>query len=376
MALEIGKANYNGARDRIPYYKLGLKDNQRELTLRIAPPIKDLAKDGKFAVYLKQHFGYTISGRGDKPIPQLFACIERRDQSKNVVQSCPECDETAMRKADLAAREAKLKADGASPEVIEAQLRPGKEWLKSHNCDRKWNLFAKNESGVWGILTISHTCYERFRVEMKRLQTEFGIEDPLGVEDGVWFRFTRTGASFNDVDDSVKAVMVPGAVKGQFGVKTDSLTSADLQALEAMPSLSTLGRKLSYDQISRLVESGGDSTVVKAVFDSAAPRRETSAVPTNAPVVRVDTSTVPPAPPAATPAAPAGTLMAALASGPDLQAQINVLMAQLAAAKAAGAVVAPAPAPTQPVTQPTPSPSVKKSLEMDPDAFIAEYGEG
>jgi hypothetical protein len=365
MALEIGKANYKGGGSKLVYYRLGMQDNQRSLTVRIAPPVKDLAKNGYIATYVKQHFGYTVAGKGDKRIPKTFVCVERRDKNKNIVQNCPECDEIAMRKADIEAKTNKFKASGTPDDVAEAQLRPAKAWLKEHNLDKKWNLLAKNEKGEWGILSIGHKCYEDLVREIGEVQTKMEIEDPTGVEGGVWFEFSRTGTAFNNIVDKVSVVKM-ALGKGQFGVKQDTLTDADLKAIEDLPALTSLGFRISYDQIARLVESGGDETVIKSVFESAQPRSEaspTTTVRTSAPTTVVKTepaSTIAPAPAAVAPPTPT-----------DIEAQMAAVQAQLAAlrAMAAGAT---APAPV--AAQPTVSPALTRKLEVDPDAFLAEFG--
>lgn len=363
--LQIGKANYSANRgEKMVYYRLGMKDNQRELTLRIAPPIKDLAEKGNFAVYNKQHFGYTLAGKGDKRFPVTFNCLERKDRSKNIVQNCPECDEISLRKADLEAKEAKLKADGVAAEIIEAQLRVGKAWLKEHNLDKKWYMLAKNESGQWGYLALGHKAFEDFQRELKELSA-VGFSDPLSPEEGVWFRFTRTGSTFNDVKDSVAAVKL-SAGKGQITIKTDTLTEKDFQALESMPSLSTLGRRITYEQISSLVQSGGDETVVKSVFESAQPRSETSAVKTNQPTRTVQTDAPAPIQTAAAPAPVTGGTNNQALSGSNTQD----LMAQIAALQAQVAAVQKAPAQSR-----QPTPTLMKKLEVDPEEFLASFAD-
>lgn len=377
--LQIGKTNYSANRgEKLTFYRLGMKDNQRELVVRIAPPIKDLAEKGFTSVYVKQHFGYSVSGKGDKRIPQTFNCIERKDKNKNIIQNCPECDEIALRKADVLAKEAKLKADGVSEDVIEAQLRPAKAWLKEHNLDKKWNYLAKNESGQWGFLAISHTCWERLQLEVKRLQG-LGFDDPFGVEQGVWFRFARTGNTFNTVEDTPSAVVV-NMGNGTFGIKTDTLTEADFAALESLPNLTGMGRKVTYEQISMLVQSGGDEDVVKSVFQSST-RSETSPMPITQPTrsVQVPSTAVAaitkPTPVAAPTPQPAAAPPQAAPQAPSPQAalleQMAALQAQLAALKAAPQAAPQVAAPARPGT---PSPSLTKQLDLDVDDFVAQFG--
>lgn len=364
--LEIGKPNYNRTNtEKLVYYRLGMKDNQRELTVFICPPIKSMAKDGNYASYVKQHFGYHLPGKGDKPFPVTFNCIERRDKSKNVVQECPECNEIDLRKKALEGMEIKLKASNppATAEVIEAHTRPAKAWLKEHNCDKKWNLLAKNEAGVWGILALSHTAFKDFQRELSDLR-KAGIEEPMGVT-GCWFKFTRTGTNFQDINDTCKAVQVKDGKS--FTYKESTMNEADFQTLEAMPELTSLGRKISYEQIKMLVESGGDEGVVKSVFNSSQ-RSETSPVRTS-PVPQ--TVQLPPSNPVVQnlPTSPAVQLPPVTPSANDLQAQLAALQAQLAAVQSQSR-----PEPVKAVS-PQPSPSLTTQLDMDPDEFMEKYGQ-
>jgi hypothetical protein len=364
MSLQIGQPKYASS-EKLTYYKLGMKDGQRDLILRIAPPIKSLAEDGHYAVYLKQHFGYNMTGRGDKTFPIPFSCIERRDRNKNIVQECPECNEIALRKAALEARKAKGKTDGLTDDQIAAQNRPAIDWLKSHNCDKKWTLLAKNQSGAWGFLSLGHNAYTDLQREIKYLQG-LGFEDPLGTEAGHWFHFNRVGNNFNDLTDTCKAVQERNGAT--FTYKTDALNQSDFAALEALPELTTLGRKISYEQITMLVESGGDAEVVKSVFDSAQKGRETSSVPTSQPTSRVETpSTV------TTPASAAGATTSAPVEAPKAPGQ-EALLAQMEALKAQLAAMSASTNSKPVATQPAPTPTMVKQLDMDPDQFLAEFG--
>ena len=363
--LEIGKPNYNRTNsEKLVYHRLGMKENQRELTVFICPPIKSMAADGNYATYVKQHFGYTLPGKGDKPFPVTFNCIERRDKSKNVVQECPECNEIDLRKKSLEGIEIKLKASNSSAEVIEAHTRPAKAWLKEHNCDKKWNLLAKNEAGVWGILALSHTAFKDFQRELQDLRKK-GIEDPIGVT-GCWFNFVRTGTNFQDINDTCKAVQVKDGKN--FTYKESTMNDTDFQTLEAMPELTALGRKISYEQIKMLVESGGDEGVVKSVFNSSQ-KSETSPVRTSPLPSTVQVA--PTNPVVQNLPTPAVQLAPAVSSQNDLQAQLAAALAAVAALQAQKS----APVETPKAISPQPGPTLTTKLDMDPEEFMAQFGQ-
>jgi hypothetical protein len=332
MPIKVGKANYTAnTTNKTNYYRLS--NTVREIVVRIAPPVGDLAEESKFAVYHKQHFGYDLPIK-DKSIPVTFNCIEQRSMSRAVTQPCPECDEIAFQKKALEELKASLKDE--PNDVQEARTRPMVAWLKKHNRDQKWALYAKNEAGTWGILTISHNAYKDLMREIKEVQA-LGYEDPLSHTEGVWFKFTRSGEKFNEIKDTCTVVKVNQG-KGQFAIKQDTMTETDFAALEAMPPLLTLGRKLTYEQVVMLVQSGGDAEVVKSVFDSA----ETS------PTETARTTT---------PAKVASTTVDALSAA----------VANLAPAPKA-AVATPAP-----VVGRQPSATVKADLDMDIEEFKRKF---
>lgn len=349
--LQIGKPNYNRTNaEKKVFYRLGMKENQRELTLFICPPIKSLAERGQYSVYTKQHFGYSMPGKGDKPFPMVFSCVEERDRNRNITKECPECNEISLRKTAMEAMEVRLKASGTSQELIDAQLRPQKAWLKEHNLDKKYNFIVKNEAGAWGYLALSYTANKDFQRELGDLRAA-GIDDPIG---SLWFKFTRTGTSFNDVNDTCKAVQIRDGKSFQY--KEGTLSTTDLQALEAMDELTTLGRRISYEQIEMLVKSGGAEDVVKSVF-SISEKSETSAVRVNPLPSRVELPVTNPV----------------VANLPPAQATQNDLLAQLAAAQEAIQKLSMTQKGTTVATQPSPTMTTK--LDMDPDEFMATFGQ-
>jgi hypothetical protein len=362
MTLKIGTPNYSSNNSstetqKTIYHRLGhAKPEQRTMVLRISPPLGELADRGIWSVYVKQHFGYTIPvvvKNETKHIPVTFNCIERVDKNKNVIQPCPECEAIAARKKKFAEKKADLMAGGKSEQEAEAALAFMKGWLREHNLDKKWTMVAKNLAGQWGFATISHTCYKLLKgnAEAPGLIDQLVAKkyDPLGVEKGVWIKFTRSGQQFNDIKDFPIAYTEGVDVGGERleRIKTDTLTQADLDQLEKLPALNTLGRHLTYDQIRMLVESGGDEATVRTVMDL--PVRANNAPATS------------PAPVPAPTQAPV-----------DEDDEVAKLQAALAAAQAkksagGGVTQTPTPKPVQP------SAAVVEALDEDLDDFLAKY---
>lgn len=376
----IGKPNYAGGGDSnknsLVFHKLGHKEpKQRVIVVRIAPPIGPLAERGIWATYVKQHFGYSIqftNRNGEvKKIPTTFRCLERQDRNGNITQRCPECDEIARQKAKLEGKVQELKAKGMSDEDIASQTAFVRIWLKEHNLDKKWNLVAKDLSGRWGFLTISHACFKLLKGNEQApglIDTLIGQGlDPLSPDKGLWFRFTRNGTAFNEIRDipSVETESVTKDGETYERKKYDALTEKDIEALQRLPSLDTLGRELTFDQIKRVVESGGDEEILRDVMNmpKQAPNGgATQQVAAKAPAVAAPVDDEPTEMAAALPTKP---------SAPQAEvSEIEKLKAQLAALQAAQA---PAPAPVAPSKPKEPSAAVKKELAGDMDSFLAKY---
>lgn len=372
--MQVGKPNYSqrgGSGDRLTFHKLGMADTQRSLIVRIAPPVKSMAETGRFATYIKQHFGYKLKV-GDKSIPRTFLCLEKKDRNKNVIEECPECEENALKKASLEAKIQTHKLNGLSDEEIKNAVAPLSMYLKDHNLDKKWHLLAKNQAGQWGFLTLSHKAYENFLTCIKNVQTQMGIDDPLGVENGCWFSFTRTGFKFNEITDTC-TVLQEAVGRGQTQIKLDTMTEKDFAAIEALPDLTNWGVKLTYDQVKLLVSSGGADDVVKSIFDSGrknSPPAQTEEVrtapaPREVRVEQPNSGLAGPSAPVAAQTAPAPT--------PEPVDEMAQLRAQLAALQVKlGNKPQEAIGPAAKQTQNTLPPAITKKLDLNVDDFLAE----
>lgn len=391
MTIAIGKPNYSGGGsgfERPTFYKLGHKqDKDRVLIARIAPPLGSLAEKGVWARFIKQHFGYTITipGRNGGPnrtIPVTFDCIEERDRDKNIKQRCPECDEIASQKAKVEAKTKEMKAAGKSDEEIDTALRFLKSWLKDHNLDKKWNMVAKDTSGRWGFLTISHSCYKLLKGNSEnqglidRLVSKG--KDPLGVV-GLWFKFTRSGVHFSEIKDIPEVLMEESATEpGSYKMKLDELLAPDFEQLEKLPGLNTLGRPLSYAQIEQLVNNGGDEEIVRLVMNmprTVGSSHTTTATPGPAPVAAtapIDDEDEPLPPAEVKTTSPS----AAQSAAPEVDAEEAALQAQLAAIKAKKAAAATA-AVAKPAVTPavaTVPAKIASDLNAPLDDFLAKFG--
>ena len=379
MTIQIGKPNYNSSgensKERATYHRLTSKDKDghsdpgRTLVVRIAPPIGDCAERGIWRRYIKQHFGYGVpyTYQGNTKFShKVFLCPENKDRDGNITNRCPECSERQTQEEKLKEKMEALKKAGKTKEDIQVAVRPIASWLKAHNQDRKWHMVAKNLEGTWGFLTISHKCMKLLLEEIRKL-VDRGV-DPLGVEKGVWFRFTRNGKDWNEINDIPKVEMIEGD-DGTYRVKYDTLTQADFDAMGKLDSLMSLGHPLTVEQIQMLVESGGEEETVRAVFGM--PSSTQKSLPDEDPTP--DELADPGPRPGSLPVPDRGVetkveTEVKTATDTDEVAKLKALLAAAMANSKPATDAKPAPKPP-----PANSGQLKKDLEMPMDEFLAQF---
>lgn len=332
--MAFGTPNYGN--DTIYYknFKLKSPDTQKgesvyTLTdLRILPPLHSLEATGKWGVYHGQHFGYAGNSKEPgKPKQRPFSCIEKTDfRTKMVLVSCSACDKISENRAELDAREAEYKAKGKTESEIKDLLGPLTQWLKKHNCDRKWHINVMDRAGNFGVLQISHTLKKALDVKMTKLREEEKI-DPIAANEGVWFRFSRMGKF--PVTDSVEWVM-NRSEDGSYRIERCPLTAAHgEQAEKICPDLATgVVKFLSANQINQIVACSGDPDEIDRIW--ALGTRTTERSPARTPA---------PAPVAAKPA-PAAERPAGVDSEVE---RLKAEIARLTATKTEAAPVTSAP---------------------------------
>lgn len=345
MSEGFGKPKYGNGGTKIKTFKIKTGPN----VYRYLPPMKSLAREGRWSIYYGVHFGYAGVDRNDptKTKQRPFMCIEDKNYRSGIITvRCEECDKIRDQESVLKDRSGALKAQGMTDDDIDTVLAPLKAWLKSHNCDRKHYINVMNPQGEFGTLMISHKTKKLVDAEFQRLLNEEGI-DALDLDQGVWVNIERVGEKIQ-AQDSVKIVQENITLEDGRKVKQIKLApltpAQQAQALSECPDLTEVVRRITAEQIHLLVTGSGDPEEVDNIW-AMGQKREASpapapraAAPTPRPAPTPTPTPAPaPAPQAAAPAAPAA---------PDLAAQIAALQAQLAAAQAAQAAPAPAPAPT------------------------------
>lgn len=355
----IGTPSYGGKKKENSRLKDG--DN----IYRILPPLGELAAEGVWAVYECLHWGFKGT-KGMRP----FRCIQKKDfNTKMVKVQCPECDRIAEKLAVVEDTKAKLKADGKSKEFIDEHVKPLTDWLYSHNLDKKWYVNALTMDGKITRLAIPHKMYVQLQEKITELVTKKGI-DPIAVDGGVWFNLKRTGMGNQTAHSvSVEEETVMAEVNGKKTplpmIKQAPLTQEIINRLGAEAhDLKNSFRTLSFDDIKRLVTSGGDPEVVDAVFSAGEFTRDAA---------------TPDDPEPGTVASTVGTNNAALAGtsnnasgvansvADDAAALKAKLEAQMAALKAQLEAAAKPAAPAA-------SGAGKSAANMTDDEFIKQFG--
>lgn len=353
--------------------------------VRILPPMKSLADLGLWAIYSGTHFGYKGVNQRDpsKPSLRTFKCIEEKDfRSKTLLQDCPECDLIAQREEEEKELKLEAKKAGHSSDEIDELAKPLSDWLRDHNCDRKWKMNVKTQQGEYATLHLSHKTKKKVDAKISSILTEDGI-DALDIEQGVWFKFTRTGRGIETedaVDVEYESVRDPSTGRVSRTIKLAPLTQAEAeQALRECPDLTTLDREISHEQIKLLTMCSGEPEDVDEIFAIGQKNKEGS--PGRAQPQRP--TTPPPAPKRETPApAKSEPVIEKPVTKQETSAadEIAALKAQLA--KLQGAANEPTVAPEQPKAEPvaekksvpaTPAEKPAEGLPVDRAAFMARF---
>lgn len=355
MTVAIGTPQYGGKK----------KNNSRlvdgDNIYRILPPLGELAAEGVWAVYECLHWGFKGS-KGMRP----FRCIQKKDfKTKMVKVQCPECDRILEKLTTLEDTKRKLEAEGKTKAFIDEHVKPLADWLYSHNLDKKWYVNALTMDGKITRLAIPHKMYVQLQEKINEVITKKQI-DPIAADAGVWFNMKRTGTG-NQTSHSVtveeESVMaeVNGKKMPLPVVKQAPLTQEVIARLgNEAHDLKNSFRTLSYDDIKRLVTSGGDPEVVDSVFSSGEFTRNVAEAPdADEPDPGTAASTKNTAAPAPQPSSAASTVGDAAAA---MRAQFEKQMADMQAKFEADLKKASAPAGSTP------------AANLTDDEFIKQFG--
>jgi len=344
MSVKIGKARFGGQQQiQRRYFKL--KDGEQ--AYRILPPIKELADSGRWSIFHSVHYGYKSTDEKFKPFisPEVknrkTGMIEVPDAAKERIQS-------------LKAKLDEAKASGNSAALEKLNFLVGQTGL--YNLDNNHYMNVIDAQGNIGVLKLRHKAKLALEAEIKALNADG--HDPLSVEDGRFFVFTRTGMG-RDTTFGVKVLKEKIIVQGIGSVERDvvhALDDALLGRLEAEGSdLDKIFRRPTAEQVQKIVESSNLMTGITPYLDTLFGKNASAE----------QTATEEDAPDAEEPAPKASTV-----------APVKPLVAPVAAAvvaPVAAAVVAPVTPSVAPVKPKTSAASI---TEMSNDEFLERLNSG
>ncbi|HEY5236473.1 MAG TPA: hypothetical protein VIJ14_09870, partial [Rhabdochlamydiaceae bacterium] len=204
--MAFGNANYEKGFKKKNYFKLA--DGSQ--IFRILPPVGDLAAKGVWSRYYSVHFGYkNMAGK-----LRTFLSTEQKNQKTKMIE-VP--DPALDRINDLKAKLEGARAAGNQPLVAKLNALVGQKG--TYNVDRNHHMnVIELTTGKVGVLKLRHKAKLALDEEIKRLKKEDNC-DPLSVDNGRFFTFTRTGTSnetnFKVVEYKEKREVAPG-VKADF----------------------------------------------------------------------------------------------------------------------------------------------------------------
>jgi hypothetical protein len=173
--VKLGKPKYEGSKKN--YF--AFKKDQNTFILRILPPMGDLAEKGKWSVYHRVEFGYK--GTDDRMFPFLSPRVINFNTKMVEVES-----EAHRRREQIKTQAAQAKDAGNT--ALEEQC---KTMLRKYNQDSKHYMNVVDLQGNVGLFKIGHKGFLALNAAIDKLRGE-GV-DPIGVENGRYFVFSRTG---------------------------------------------------------------------------------------------------------------------------------------------------------------------------------------
>lgn len=367
----FGTPKHNSDRKSFPE---GPKEGVSEI--RILPPILAQRESGKYVQDHTCHYGYGTKIQGsDKERPNPFYCVEvgKWVSGKFVVtQECPECQAIKLVKTQKERIEAQMKQAGNSDEVIAEAVKSLTAWLKKHNRDFKQYVNVKTADSRYLTMKLPQKdVWKKIKAFIDEYKQNSVPIDAIAAQQGLWFRISRSGKGFKTdygVEVAREEVLVNGQViPGASKPKQGPLTMEDAKkAAESCMDIGDVGiRRLSIEQVQRLVASKGDQNVVQAIFEASDPvgqqhapvEREESPEDIAAGPVPVSAPTPAPTPAPVAPVAPVVTAPPDVGTVPeDVIAKARAMLASAKASPAPAATPAAAPAPAAtPAAVPAPA---------------------
>jgi hypothetical protein len=154
------------------------KKDQNSFTLRILPPMGELAEKGKWSVYHRVEFGHV--GTDGKMKPFLSPRVVNYD-------GMVEVESESHTRRELLKQQQETAKKAGNAQLVEQCTN----LLRKYNQDAKHYMNAVDLQGNVGLFKIGHRGYQALKAEIERLRSE-GV-DPVGIDNGRYFVFSRSG---------------------------------------------------------------------------------------------------------------------------------------------------------------------------------------
>lgn len=257
--MKIGKAKYGFTQKK--FFKL--KDGEN--TFRILPPIGDLADEGRWSVYCAVHYGYKNS-KGKLRVFQSPEVVNRKTKMVEV----PDAASDRIKKLKLELDKAKESGNKAMVEKLLKLVGPNKPL---YNLDKNHYMNAIDTQGNIGVLKLRYKAKLSLDAQIKKLR-EKGI-DPLSVDNGRFFVFTRSGTGLDttfQVEIAQETLAIPnvGEVKRDIVHKLSDELIARLDSEAA--ELHKLFKAPTSEEVDKIVKMSdlmtGVSPAIDELFDT------------------------------------------------------------------------------------------------------------
>lgn len=222
MAVQIGKPKTSGGKN---VFKIEDGDN----VFRVLPPMKSLAKAGRWSVYYPVQWGFKNSKGENRPF------VDPRSVNYKTKMVEVESDSYRLREALKKLKSdvvEKFKAGTATKQQVEKM----DELVRKYNLDAKHYLNVVNLKGEIGLLKINASLKKALDAAIKTYQSKKGPHPLFMGEDGMtglYFTFHRSNATgkLNDWVFSVTPYLESRPDGGLFE-KTHTMDAAFLERLE------------------------------------------------------------------------------------------------------------------------------------------------
>jgi hypothetical protein len=288
MSNGFGTAKIEREFDGPKYFKLKVPDESKgeektELVLRLLPSMKSYRDTGEWKFFYGQHYGHAGVNSRDpsKPRARPFGCIQKKDsKTKEITTHCPKCDQIEAKKKAFETRKVVVLADAGitddkSREARDAcqadkKLKALADWLRRHNCDKKFWMNVMSKAGDFGVFQLSYTtCRDLLEPLLKELRDKAKL-DAFDPAKGIYLRFTRAGKAPR-VTDNVEVLTETVDVNGEELQRKvyAPLTDAQIErALKVCPDLSNgVVRFLTAEGIQALVDCDDSPEAVDEIWN-------------------------------------------------------------------------------------------------------------